>query len=48
MENEKEKEKEEKVEYEVEKINEKNIVLIAKSNKGIMRTSLFLWPKEIF
>mgnify|MGYP001574700222 CR=1 FL=1 len=40
--------KEKKVEFEVEKTNERNVILIAKSDAGTTRTSIYLWPKEIF
>lgn len=40
--------KERKVEFKLEKLNERKIVLTAQNEAGTMCNSIYLWPKEIF
>ncbi|MEK7162860.1 MAG: hypothetical protein AAB696_01060 [Patescibacteria group bacterium] len=44
----KEKDATEEVKFDVERISEREVILIAKNKNGIVRTTIYLWPKEIF
>lgn len=40
--------KEKEIKFDVQKINERNIILTAQNEAGTMCNSIYLWPKEIF
>ena len=37
-----------KTTFHVEVIDDSNIVIVAKNKYGVMKTNIYLWPREIF